>query len=91
MNPFVGRKLAELAATLLILIPSALLLAWESSLPGAKYLWAVMMCCTGVFLYALYTAERRKGEMTFRKFIGSCGGFCLMFLFLLYKTVSVFI
>lgn len=53
MNAYVARKLAEFAASILILVPCVLLLAWETALPNATFLWAVLLACSGVFLAAL--------------------------------------
>ena len=58
MNAYVARKLAEFAASILILVPCVLLLAWETALPNAAFLWAVLLACSGVFLAALIHAER---------------------------------
>ena len=89
MNPYVARKLAEFAASLLILIPCVLLLAWGPALPNAGALWSILLVCSGTFLAALLCAERRRGALTLRRLIGRCGGFCIMFLFILYQTVVV--
>ena len=35
MNAYVARKLAEFAASILILVPCVLLLAWETALPNS--------------------------------------------------------
>lgn len=43
MKPYIARKLVEFAASLLILIPCVLLLAWESQLPNVIFFWFVLM------------------------------------------------
>ena len=53
VNAYVARKLAEFAASILILVPCVLLLAWETALPNATFLWAVLLACSGVFLAAV--------------------------------------
>ena len=39
MNAYVARKLAEFAASILILVPCVLLLAWETALPYGRCGW----------------------------------------------------
>ena len=75
MKPYIARKLVEFAASLLILIPCVLLLAWESQLPNVIFFWFVLMC-----------GERRRGNITLKRLIGRCGGFFMMFLFVFYQT-----
>ena len=53
MKPYIARKLVEFAASLLILIPCVLLLAWESQLPNVIFFWFVLMICSGTFLFAM--------------------------------------
>ena len=84
-----ARKLVEFIASLMILIPCVLLLAWEPSLPGASFYWAILLVCSGTFLAALFVAEHRAEELTLWRFINKCGGFCLMFFFILYKTATM--
>ena len=91
MHPYVARKLAEFAASLLILIPCVLLLAWGPALPHVGALWSILLVCSGTFLAALLQAERRQGALTLRRLLGRCGGFCMMFLFILYECVSLWI
>lgn len=89
MKPCTVRKLAELTASLMILIPAVLLLAWEAALPNRLFFWCVLLTCCGVFLAALFRSERERGAAGWRALFSRCGGFCMMFLFLLYQTVSV--
>lgn len=88
MRPYTVRKLAELAASLLILVPSVLLLAWEPAIPNSLFFWVVLLSCCGVFLAALLRSERERGAASWRELFGRCGGFCIMFFFLLYQTAS---
>lgn len=90
MNPYAARKLAEFAASLLILIPCVLLLAWGPALPNVRALWSILLVCSGTFLAALLRAEQRRGPLTIRCLISKCGGFIMMFLFILYEVVVVF-
>lgn len=66
MNAYVARKLAEFAASILILVPCVLLLAWETALPNATFLWAVLLACSGVFLAALIHADRCQEQRSWR-------------------------
>ena len=86
MKPYIARKLVEFAASLLILIPCVLLLAWESQLPHVIFFWFVLMICSGTFLFAMICGERRRGNITLKRLIGRCGGFFMMFLFVFYQT-----
>ena len=87
MNAYVARKLAEFAASILILVPCVLLLAWETALPNATFLWAVLLACSGVFLAALIHADRCQEQRSWRRVVSRCGGFVIMFLFILYKVI----
>lgn len=89
MNAYLARKLAEAAASLLILIPCVLLLAWETLLPNITFLWFVLLVCTGVFLTALVQSERRQKQTTWKRLLSRCGGFFVMFVFILYKFISL--
>lgn len=89
MNAFAVRKLVEFVASLLILIPAVLLLAWEPAITNIGLYWAILTICSGTFLVALFLGERRKGALSIRNFISKCGGFCLMFLFVLYQCFSL--
>ena len=84
MNAYVARKLAEFAASILILVPCVLLLAWETALPNATFLWAVLLACSGVFL-----ADRCQEQRSWRRVVSRCGGFVIMFLFILYKVITL--
>lgn len=88
MRPYTIRKAAELAASLLILVPSVLLLAWEDQIPHSAFFWIVLLGCCAMVLAALIHAERTRGAPTWRGLLGRCGGFCMMLLFLLCQTVS---
>lgn len=72
MNAYVARKLAEFAASILILVPCVLLLA-----------------CSGVFLAALIHADRCQEQRSWRRVVSRCGGFVIMFLFILYKVITL--
>lgn len=89
MNPYTTRKIVEFAASLMILIPCVLLLAWESLLPNVTFLWFILLVCSGTFLAALFHAERRKGAVTWKRLLSRCGGFFMMFFFILYQIVSL--
>ena len=89
MNAYVARKLAEFAASILILVPCVLLLAWETALPNATFLWAVLLACRGVFLAALMLADRCQEQRSWRRVVSRCGGFVIMFLFILYKVITL--
>ena len=89
MKAYTARKLVEFTASLLILIPSVLLLAWDAEIPNQLLYWVILQLCCGMFLAALVRSERERGATTWRSLLGRCGGFCVMFLFLLYQTVSV--
>ena len=89
MNAYVARKLAEFAASILILVPCVLLLAWETALPNATFLWAVLLACSGVFLAALIHADRCQEQRSWRRVVSRCGGFVIMFLFNLYKVITL--
>ena len=79
MNAYVARKLAEFAASILILVPCVLLLAWETALPNAS----------GVFRAALIHADRCQEQRSWRRVVSRCGGFVIMFLFILYKVITL--
>ena len=89
MNAYVARKLAEFTASLMILIPCVLLLAWEAALPNAALFWTVLLVCSGVFLAALLHSERSREQASWKRVLSRCGGFAIMFLFILYKTVTM--
>ena len=77
MNAYVARKLAEFAASILILVPNA------------TFLWAVLLACSGVFLAALIHADRCQEQRSWRRVVSRCGGFVIMFLFILYKVITL--
>lgn len=89
MNPYLLRRLAETAASILILIPCVLLLAWESLVPNVTFFWFVLLICTGIFLAALVHSERQRGQMTWKRLFYRCGGFFVMFAFILYKFAAL--
>lgn len=89
MNTYMLRKLAEVVASLLILIPCVLLLAWEPFLPNIVLLWFVLLVCSGTFLAALVQSTRRQSQLTWKYLLSRCGGFFLMFLFIAYKFVTL--
>lgn len=89
MNAYMLRKLAEAAASLLILIPCVLLLAWETLLPNVVFLWFVLLVCSGTFLAALVQSERRRSQLTWKRLLSRCGGFFVMFVFIAYKFVTL--
>lgn len=89
MNPYLLRRLAETAASILILIPCVLLLAWESLLPNIMFFWFVLLVCSGIFLTALVRSERQQGKMTWKHLFYRCGGFFVMFVFILYKFAAL--
>lgn len=89
MNSYMARKLAIFLGSLMILIPCVLLLAWESRIPNVIVYWGILTLCSGMLLAAIYAYERRHGMDSFRKFIGKCGGFCIMFVFILYRFAEL--
>lgn len=87
MNPHLLRRLAETTASILILIPCVLLLAWESLLPNIMFFWFVLLVCSGIFLTALVYSERQREQITWKRLFCRCGGFFVMFSFILYKFI----
>lgn len=88
MNPYL-QKLLEFLSSLMILIPCVLLLAWEDTIPYLGFFWSVLLFSNGILLYALYTRECKQSCLTLKRFWGNYGGFCIMFFFVLYKTITV--
>lgn len=89
MNPHVAKKLAEVTASLLILIPCVLLLAWEAAIPNVLFYWFVLTLSSGTILAGLFLGEWRRGQVSIKQFVSKCGGFCIMFLFVLYHFVTL--
>lgn len=87
-QPMTVRTLAELLASLLLLIPAALLLAWQEALGGtAQYLWLILLVCSLMFLAALCVSEKRRGSFRFKSFLSKRGGFLIMCVFIAYEWV----
>lgn len=92
MKSYYLRKFALLAASLLILIPCVLLMAWEERLSNPPLLWFTLFVCSAVFTFALYKGEKYRCEtMTVKLFISKCGGFCIMLCFVAYKLIACFV
>lgn len=92
MKQYYLRKFALFIASLLILIPCVLLMAWEDSLSNLPFLWFVLSVCSAVFTFALYRGEKSRCEtMTVKLFISKCGGFCIMLCFIVYKFITCFV
>ena len=90
MNAYVARKLAEFAASILILVPCVLLLAWETCSAQCNISYGrVLLACSGVFLAALIHADRCQEQRSWRRVVSRCGGFVIMFLFILYKVITL--
>lgn len=81
-------KLYDIVASLMILIPCVLLLAWESSIPYARTLWGVLAFCTGLYIMALAYNRVRAEAFSLRQFLFKNGGFLLMFGIILYKAAA---
>ncbi len=89
MKQYYARKAALLLASLLILIPCVLLLAWEDKLPYPPFLWFILSACASVFTLALYRGERSRREtLSVKRFISKYGGFCVMLCFVVYKFIA---
>jgi len=79
----------DFVASMMILIPCAILMGLESRIPGVKALWGVSALCAGMYLCALAINRIRCRTFTLGNFLYKNGGFVLLFGMILYRTLTV--
>lgn len=89
MKAFTRRKIAEFVGSLLILVPCVLLLAWEERIPNVLMFWAILLFTSGMFAAAMVSEEMRLYGTPLKRALSKCGGFLIMFGFILYKVGSL--
>ncbi|MBR3640688.1 MAG: hypothetical protein IKN53_01500 [Oscillibacter sp.] len=86
MKAFTRRKLAELLGSLMILVPCVLLMAWEENIPNVAVFWVILLVASGMFAAAMVSEEMRLYGTPLKRALMKCGGFLVMFGFILYKV-----
>lgn len=89
MKTYIARKVVQVLASFMILIPGVLLLAWESKIPNVLMYWLILLICAVIFAVRLYIGEADRHEMNFKTFFSKCGGFCIMIGFIVFEIITL--
>ena len=89
MKTYIARKVVQVLASFMIVIPGVLLLAWESRIPNVIVYWFILLGCAIVFAVRLYIGESDRHEMNLKTFISKCGGFCIMIGFIVFEIITL--
>ena len=89
MKTFIARRIVQVVASFMILIPGVLLLAWEDRIPNVIVYWFILLGCAVVFAVRLYIGEADRHEMNFKLFFSKCGGFCIMIGFIIFEIITL--